>query len=559
MLMTCPTQCRWLIGLALWLAVGESWAQGPLTFTDVTTESGVRFLHTDGSSGRHYIVESFTGGLALFDFDQDGDLDIYFLNGSPLPSTDVDKAKPSALYRNDGDWKFTDVTNPAGLGRPGYAMGVCAADYDNDGFADLYVSNFGPNVLYRNNGDGTFTDYTDRAGVAIGPHVGAGACFVDIEADGDLDLYAANYIDYSLEQHRPHVHKGVPAYPSPLKHSPVADFLFRNNGDGTFADASRESGIAAHLGYGMGVVACDYDGDGDQDIFVANDVQANFLWQNDGLGKFSEVGLLAGTALDLAGKAQASMGVDAADFDNDGRMDFHVTSYAGEFATLYRNLGRGLFEDATRVARSGESTLPHVKWGNAFADFDNDGWRDLLIACGHLDDNIHLRGGRGATAFEVASAVLRNLGSGRFRDVTAETGDGLKRPRSTRGAAAGDLDGDGDPDLVLLNSRAAPALIRNDTLAENRWLIVQLVGRLSNRSAVGALVKVHVGGAIYSDEVRSGRGYQSDFGQQLHFGLGRAPRANKVEIRWPSGRVSALSDVASNQTMRLVEEDSGPP
>lgn len=548
--------CRLCLAWGLWLACTHALAQRPLAFKDVTGESGIEFRHTDGSSGRHYIVESMTAGLALLDCDLDGDLDIYFLNGSPLPGTKITESPRNALYRNDGNWRFTDVTQQAGVGDPGFGLGVCAADYDNDGFVDLYVSNFGPNVLYHNNGDGTFSNATPLAGVAIGKHVGAGASFLDVDADGDLDLFAANYIDDLLDEHRVHIHKGVPSYPSPLRYEPASSVLFRNNADGSFSDVSRESGVAQRKGYGMGVVAADYDDDGDQDVFVANDQQANFLWQNDGTGKFTEVGLLAGTAVDLTGKPLSNMGVDAADFNNDGRVDFHVTTFAGEFATLYRNLGGGLFEDATRVTGAGEGTLPHVKWGNGFADFDNDGRRDLFVACGHLDDNIHLRGGAGSTAFAVANMVLQNLGHARFRNVTATCGDGLAPVHSSRGAAVGDLDGNGKADIVVLNSRDRPTIIRNDTSSANHWLSVRLVGRASNRPGIGARVTVHTDGAVFTDEVRSGRGYQSDFGQWLHFGLGSAARATKVEVRWPSGSVTSVADVAADQKILLSEAES---
>ncbi len=548
-------------GLALtWgfsLAAAHARAQSPLAFKDVTTESGVRFHHTDGSSGRRYIVESMTAGLALVDYDQDGDLDIYFLNGSPLPGTQTTETPRNALYRNDGHWRFSDVTQHAAVGDPGFGLGVCAADYDNDGFVDLYVANFGPNVLYHNNGDGTFSDATPFAGVAIGQHVGAGVAFLDIEGDGDLDLFAANYIDDSLEEHKPHVHKGIPSYPSPLRYEPAASVLFRNNADGSFADISRESGIALRKGYGMGVVAADYDDDGDQDVFVANDQQANFLWRNDGSGKFTDVAVLAGTALDLKGQALSNMGVDAADFNNDGRVDFHVTTYAGEFATLYRNLGGGQFEDATRVTGIGAGTWPHVKWGNGFADFDNDGHRDLFVACGHLDDNIHLRGGAGATAFAVPNIVLQNLGNSRFQNVSATCGDGLKPVFSSRGVALGDLDGDGDPDIVVLNSRESPTIIRNDSSSGHRWLSVRLIGRESNRLGVGARVTVHASGTAFVDEVRSGRGYQSDFGPWLHFGLGSSTRADKIEVRWPSGSAAQVFDAPTSRKIVLREGQDG--
>jgi hypothetical protein len=540
----------WLLGTS----PATVMAEGPFVFHNVTAESGIQFRHTDGSSGRHYFVESFSAGLALLDYDQDGDLDIYFVNGAPLPGAAAGQTPKNALYRNDGGWRFTDVTEQAGVGHSGFGLGVCAADYDNDGYVDLYVSNFGPNVLYHNNGDGSFRDATAPAGVEIGQRVGAGVCFFDMDADGDLDLYAANYVQYSLDDHRPYFHKGVPAYPSPLRFPPAPDVLFRNEGDGVFSDVSEAAGIAALGGNGMGVIAADYDDDGDQDLFVANDQQANFLLQNDGSGKFTDVAILAGAAFELTGRVQGNMGVDAADYNNDGLLDFHVTTYSGEFATLYRNLGAGLFEDATRVTAAGDGTFPHVTWGNGFADFDNDGRRDLFLACGHLDDNLHLRGGAGATAFAVRNVVLQNLDGVRFRNVAAQSGDGLQPVESSRGLAVGDLDHDGDSDVVVLNARAAPTLLRNDTPPKNHWLSLRLVGQQANRSGVGARVKVHAGGAVFVDEVHSGRGYQSDFGNWLRFGLGVAAKVEKVEIRWTNGHTSTLTGVPANQSLVIREE-----
>jgi hypothetical protein len=484
-------------------------------------------------------------------------LDLYLVNGAPLPGASSPETPGNKLYRNDDNWRFSDVTAQAGVAGSAFGLGVCAADFDNDGFVDLYVSNFGPNVLYKNNGDGSFRDVTAEAGVGIGHHVGAGVTFFDIDGDGDLDLYAANYIDFDVATHKPYFHKGVPAYPGPLLYPPAAHVLFRNDGNGRFSDISEPSGVAARKGYGMGVVASDYDDDGDLDLFVANDLQPNFLLRNDGAGIFTDVALLAGTAVDLTGKVLANMGVDAADFDNDGLVDFHVTTFSGEFATLYRNLGRGVFEDATRVTGAGEGSFPHVKWGNGFADFDNDGHRDLFVACGHLDDNVPVRGGTNATAFAVPNVVLRNLGNSRFANVSATSGDGMKAVRSSRGVALGDLDADGDPDIVVLNTRELPTLIRNDTASANHWLSLRFVGSASNRSGVGAKVKVHCGNAVYVDEVRSGRGYQSDFGQTLHFGLGSAKSADRIEVRWPSGSVSMAADVAADQTIVLRESHPG--
>lgn len=351
---------------------------------DVTKQTGISFVHTDGSSGKRYIVETVSAGLALFDYDGDGDIDIYFLNGAPLRGTSIKVPPKNALYRNDGGWKFTDVTDISGTGDLGYGLGVAVGDYDNDGDPDIYLNNYGPNVLYSNNGDGTFTDVTEKAGVSNGHQVGAGTCFLDIDKDGDLDLYAANYVNFTYENHQIVRFNGYPAYVGPMNYQPTSDTLYRNNGDGTFTDISVESGIAEHKGTGMGMVCADYDNDGDTDIFVGNDVAGNSVFENDGTGKFEEVGLLTGLAYDLSGTAQGTMGVECGDYNNDCLLDFHVTSYQRELATLYKNLGGGSFEDVTRITGAGDGTLPHVKWGNGLVDFDNDGDRDIFIACGHL-------------------------------------------------------------------------------------------------------------------------------------------------------------------------------
>jgi hypothetical protein len=331
--------------LILTCAFYQAHAKSSIKLTNVTKETHITFKHTDGSSGRYYIMETVSAGLALFDYDNDGDVDIYFLNGAPLKGTESNVMPKNALYRNEGNWKFTDVTEQTGLGDRGYGLGVAVADYDNDGDQDVYLNNYGPNVLYLNNGDGTFTDVTKRADVDNGFQVGAGACFLDMDKDGDLDLYVANYLEFSYDKHVTKNTQGVPVYANPRYYPPVHDNLFRNNGDGTFTEVSTESGIADHAGWGMGTVCSDYDNDGDTDIFVANDVAENFLFMNNGSGKFEEVALISGFAYDLSGHSQGSMGVDCADYDNDGWLDFYMTSFQQQFAALYKNSGNGIFEE----------------------------------------------------------------------------------------------------------------------------------------------------------------------------------------------------------------------
>ncbi|MHC4085301.1 MAG: CRTAC1 family protein, partial [Planctomycetota bacterium] len=518
-----------VVVLTLLYAFVYTHADTSIVLRDVTRETGITFKHTDGSSGQRYIVESVSAGLALFDYDGDGDEDIYFLNGAALKGTKYDTPPKNVLYRNDGRFKFKDVTDEAGVGETGFGLGVAAGDYDNDGDLDLYVNNYGPNVLYRNNGDGTFTDVTKQAGVANGHKVGAAVFFLDMDKDGDLDLFVANYLKFTYQNHLMRTSKGIPKYAGPMDFPPMPNDLFRNNGDGTFTNFSKESGVAEHKGWGMGGVCADYDNDGDTDVYIANDVAANFLFQNDGTGKFEEVGLLAGLAYDIQGQEHGSMGIDCGDYDNDGRLDFYQTCYSMELATLYRNLGDRMFEDVTMVTGAGAGTLPHVTWGNSFVDFDNDGDRDIFIACGHLQDNVELYNDAATTLSR--NIILMNTGNGKYVDISDQGGDGMKVKLRSRGAAFDDLDNDGDIDVVILNSRREPTILRNDSLSKGHWIQVRLRGTKSNRNGVGAHVKVVAGDLTLLDEVHSGRGYQSHYGMRLHFGLGNREKIDRIEVR----------------------------
>lgn len=554
----CPFVCGRLIGICLAVAITPSTneaadAASPIVFADVTTQTGITFRHTDGGSGRRYIQETVTAGLALFDYDGDGDVDIYFINAAPLDGTRFDVPPRNALYRNDGDWRFTDVTAAAGVGDTGYGLGVAVADYDNDGDQDIFVNNFGPDVLYRNNGDGTFADITRPAGtVGDTEKVGAGACFLDGDGDGDLDLYASSYLAFTYKTHIHNTWMGHHVYPGPDHYHPVASTYYRNNGDGTFSDESQSSGIGQSRGRGMGTVCADYDQDGDTDLFVANDSAPNFLFQNDGQGRFTETGLLAGVAYDEMGQRKGSMAAECADYDNDGLLDFYVTSYQDQHATLYRNLGDGLFEDVTVLTGAAAGTFPHVTWGTGLMDFDNDGDRDLYIACGHLYDNVDLFSD--ATAHKVANILLLNNGAGKFVDISRQGGDGMRVVRSSRGAAFDDLDQDGDVDVVVLNSRDAPTILRNDSpRGDHHWLLVQLKGVRSNRGGVGAQVRVVAGDLTLVDEVHSGRGYQSHFGERMHFGLGSRTRVDRIEVRWIGGQIDVVENVAVDQLRTIVE------
>jgi len=548
------TGFRWILLFVLLCAFYNVCNGGPITLRDVTKETGIDFIHTDGSSGKLYAVEPFSAGLALFDYDNDGNIDIYFLNGSPLKGTKTDSPPKNALYRNEGNWKFTDVTEKAGVGDTGYGLGVAVGDYDNDGYSDIYVNNWGPNVLYRNNGNGTFTDVTKKAGVDCGSKMGAGTCFLDMDKDGDLDLYVSNYLDFSYEKHSAHTVSGFSVYAGPGFYSPVPDVMYRNNGDGTFTDVSELCGVAGQRGTAMGMVCGDYDNDGDTDIFVLNDMKGNFLFANDGTGKFEDVGLMAGVAYNLNGEEHGSMGVDCADYDNDGWLDFYETSYQTQWATLYRNLGDGMFEDVTAITGAGAGTFPLVTWGNSFVDLDNDGFRDIFVACGHLQVNIERYDD--TTMYLTPNTVLRNTGDGKFVDVSDKSGDGLKVKLSSRGSGCDDLDNDGDVDVVILNSRREPTILRNDSSPKGHWLQVRLRGTKSNRDGVGAQVRVVSGDLSLIDEVHSGRSYQSHYGMRLHFGLGGRTKIDRIEVRWIGAGTDVFRNIEVDRLITLTEGSS---
>ncbi|MCY2995736.1 MAG: CRTAC1 family protein [Planctomycetota bacterium] len=560
------SRCTTWSALCAALCLGDAApAASPILLRDVTRQTGITFQHTDGSSGRRYIVETVASGVATFDYDGDGLTDIFFLNGSPLAGAAADPPSRPALYRNCGGGTFQEMTLPSGLGKTGYGLAVAVGDYDNDGYPDVYVSHFGPNVFYRNNGDGTFTDVTIATGTAGGDSqkVGAGVSFLDADGDGCLDLFVANYLRFSNDRHVTALRRGVPVYASPEQYPPWPAALYHNRGDGTFSDVSRESGVSQSAGRGMGIVCADYDNDGSTDIFVANDGSPNSLLHNDGRGRFQDVGVAAGIAYDYQGRVQGSMGVDCGDYDNDGLLDFYKTAFQRQMATLYRNLGRGLFDDVTLVSGAGAGTSQNVTWGCAFVDLDNDGDRDLFVACGHVYDNVERFDD--TTSYRARNLVLQNIlretGQAKFVDISDRCGDGLQARQSSRGVAADDLDNDGAIDLVVLNSRALPTIVRNllnETGSHNHWLDIRLQGRRTNRDGVGAQVKVVAGDLIQLDEVHSGRGYQSHYGTRLHFGLGPHDRADRIEVRWIGGGVDVLKNVAVDRSL-LITEGSGQP
>lgn len=528
----------------------------PIQLRDVTRQTGIPFVHSDGSSGRHYIVETVASGLALLDYDGDGHEDIYFLNGAPLPGSQIQPPPRNALYRNLGNWTFTDVTEQAGVGDPGYGLGVCVGDYDNDGDPDIYLNNFGPNVLYRNNGNGTFTDVTRSAGVGAGNQLGAGAAFLDMDGDGDLDLFVANYVGFTFETHQISHMNGFPAYVGPLQYPPTANLLYRNNGNGTFTDVSAAAGIAGLRGSGMGVIAADFDNDGDTDLIVGNDLRPNFILRNDGAGHFQEVGALLGMAYDFFGNVMGNMGVECADWNHDGFLDLYITTYQRQLSTLYQNGNGNSFTDVTRPTGAGAGTYPHVTWGTGVIDFDNDSHRDLFVACGHLIDNVERFDD--TTRYHARNILLRNTGRGRFENVSDQSGDGLLPELSSRGAVFGDLDNDGDLDVVILNARREPTILRNDSPNQHHWLQVRLRGTKTNRDGIGARVTVVAGDLTQIDEVHSGRSYQSDFGKRLHFGLGSRTTVSEVRVRWIGGGVDVLRNVGVDRVLTVVEGGAVP-
>lgn len=519
-------------------------------FQDVSPGSGLDFTLVSGSAGKPYILESMTGGAAFLDYDDDGWIDIYLVNGSTLGATRADDAAATdRLFRNRGDGTFEDVTEAAGLGDRSWGMGVAAADVDNNGHVDLFVTNHGPNRLYLNAGDGTFR--SAEATILQGAEWSSGAAFADYDADGDVDLYVANYLEFDPddlpEDSQLCRYRGIAVQCGPRGMIPTADRLYENLGNGQFRDASSESGIAdAPDSYGLGVLWADHDGDGDPDIYVANDSTANFLFSNNGDGTFTELALLAGAALSSDGKEQAGMGVDFGDFNNDGHLDLAVTNFSDDYNTLYQGLGAGQFRDVSSGARLSEPTWTKLSWGVAFADLDLDGWLDLVIADGHVYPEVdrHELGVR----YRQPNSAFRNLGNGTFEPVSLPG----RGPQSSRGLAVGDIHNDGRLDLLITNLDAPPTLLKG-TGTRGHWLLLELSGSSSNRSAIGARVWLEAGGLRQLREVRSGGSYLSHGDLRLHFGLGDHARADRITILWPSGLEQILESVTADRILHVRE------
>jgi len=544
------------------LAAGVAWprplvatpAALPATFVDVAARSGITFRHDNAASSQKYLIETMGSGCAWIDYDQNGLMDLYLVNGAATRIYNPPHPLRSALYRNNGDGTFTDVTQKAGVGAEGlFGMGVAVGDYDNDGFPDLLVLGYGRSILYHNNGDGTFTDVTTRAGVANSGRWASSAAWFDYDNDGRLDLIIANYVDWSPERnfycgdHGP----GLRSYCHPDDYNPVPPALYHNNGDGTFTDVSKSSRVGLKSGNGLGVVTFDYDDDGWQDIFIANDSMANFLFRNNRDGTFSEVGYTAGVAVSMDGAAEAGMGVDAADASGDGRMDLIVTHLDTQLARFYRNLGKQGFEDATLRSKIGYATYHMSGFGARFMDFDNDGLRDVFMANGHVLDNIQRY--HADTHYAEPKLMFRNTGNAIFENVSANLGSDFRLARVSRGAAIGDFDNDGDLDILVNNNGEAPQLLRNDGGNANHWLQIFLAGTRSNRDGVGARVKLTAGDLVLYDQRKGGMSYQSAQDPRLHFGLGHRTKIDSIEIRWPSGETTKLSNLPADQIISIKE------
>jgi len=521
-----------------------------LQFTEISRQAGITFTHVF-SPEKKYITESMSGGVALFDYDNDGYLDIYFVNSLTVELAKSHRKTRSALYHNNGDNTFTDVTDRAGVGDIGFGMGVVSGDYNNDGFEDLYVTCLGPNHLFRNNGNGTFTDVTLKAAVND-TRWSTGAAFVDYDNDGRLDLFVSNYVGFD-SNHLPEFgvgrtcqFKGVPVQCGPRGLPGAGDSLYHNNGDGTFSDVSKKAGVSDSNGYyGLGVICSDFDEDGFVDIFVANDSTPNFFYHNNGNGTFKEIAFTSGTAVNESGREQGSMGVTLGDYDHDGKLDLFITNFDDEYNILYHNDGHNSFTDVSFESKVAQVSLSYVGWGTKFLDYDNDGWPDLFVTNGHVYPQ------RGH--YRQREFLHHNNRDGTFSEVASQTGSALMEERVGRGAAFGDIDNDGDVDVVVNDLDGSPQLLRNDGGNTNNSILIRTVGVKSNRDGIGARVKIVAGDLTQIDEVRSGESYLSQNDLRLHFGLQKRTKVDLVEVHWPSGAIDRIANVGANKILTIKE------
>lgn len=523
-----------------------------IAFHEVTKHAWIQFQHINGATAEKYMPETMGSGGLFFDYDNDGWPDLFLVNGGSLVDGQLARRAQPALYRNNGNGTFSDASVQSGIRSKAYGMGACAADYNNDGWVDIYLTSFGQNALYRNNGDGTFRDVSREAGVALNSW-STSCAFGDIDNDGDLDLFVANYVDFSMSNNKycgDHI-RNVRAYCHPNVYNGLPSVLYRNNGNGTFADVSRKAGVYTTVGKALGVVFGDYNNDGWIDIYVANDSVPNFLYRNRGDGTFAEGGVFAGVAVNRAGLPEAGMGTDMADYDNDGLLDIFVTNLDMETNTLYRNLGQGLFEDVTSESGHGEPSLRFVGFGTAFVDYDNDGYLDVVVANGHILDNATYF--RDNITYAQRNLLFRNRGAGTFAEVSSRAGPGFALEKVSRGLAAADFDNDGDVDLLITNNGQTADLLRNDGGNQHNSLLVRLVGTKSNRDAVGARLTLIVGSMTQTREVKAGSSYLGQNELRAHFGLGQAARIDRLEVRWPSGTVERFERLEANQIVTIVE------
>jgi hypothetical protein len=523
-------------------------AASPIQFADVTAKAGIDFVHQSGASPEKRMFETFGSGVAWIDYDNDGFQDLFFVNGAPGSS--------NALYHNNHDGTFTDVTARAGVaGNSGgrFKTGVAAGDFDNDGYLDLYVTAFGPNTLYRNNHDGTFSDVTAAAGVAGDPaEWSTSAGFFDYDRDGYLDLYVVNYLDYRLDDN-PYcgqAKEGYRMYCHPTLFDGKADRLFHNNGNGTFSDVSKQAGIANPAGKGLGVTFCDFNRDGLTDIYVANDTVRNFLYRNTGTGTFVDEAYRAGVGFDPNGKPRAGMGTDCADVDGNGLPDLFVTNFSEELNGLFVNQGDGIFEEVTTKAGLGSSFLP-LGFGTKLFDADNDGDADIYVTNGHVIDNVKLY--RPTLTYAQKDLLYENLGAGKFRDVSAQGGAALQVTRVGRGLAVGDFDNDGNLDVVISSVNMRPVLLKNQGVRAGSWIMIRAKGKKSNAFGLGTTVTLETSLGKQVKEITNVASYLSSNDIRLHFGLGTAKIIQRIEVAWPSGTKQVLTNVAINQIL-VIEE-----
>jgi hypothetical protein len=539
---------------AVWLGTVAAWGASPPTplFEEVSGQARVQFTHVSGAMPLRHVAETMGSGGGFLDYDNDGWLDIYLVNGGRRPGATLGAPASNRLYHNNGDGTFTDVTARAGVGGKGYGMGCAFADYDNDGFVDIYVTNVGPNVLYHNNGDGTFTDVTARAGVGDA-HFSTSAVWGDYDRDGFLDLYVCNYVRFSKEKHQRCTFKDVPVYCYPHSYDGQPNTLYHNNRDGTFTDVTERAGVREpdlRASKSLGALWFDMDGDGDLDLYVANDTTPNYLFENRGNGSFADVSLVSGAAFGETGVAKAGMGVDAADLDGSGRQSLIVTNFSFETNSLFWNEGGGTFSDrSVETGLAGPSFVP-LGFGVNFLDYDNDGRVDLFVANGHVFDNAPLI--NPGTEYRQSNQLFRNTG-GRFVETSAVAGPCFARKEVGRGSAAGDFDNDGRVDLLVVNNNGPALLLRNVAPARS-WLTLKLAGTHCNRDAVGARVTLQAGDRRLTQEIRSGSSYMSQSDLRLHFGLGDRERPDSIQVVWPCGKKQEVPPPARPNQFLTVKE-----